>query len=290
MRLFAYQTPNGPAPGLCRGDKIFPMADEYGWAEAISILHKYGAKTAAADRPLTAPRPAVPATIHSKILCVGVNYQEHAAEGKMAPPEFPNFFVRYLSSLVPHEDNIILPHVSTKLDFEAELVIIVGKGGRYIGRDKALDHVFGYTTGMDGSVRDYQKRTSQFTMGKNFDRSGVLGPHIVTADELPSGAKGLSVQSRINGTLMQDGNTAEMIFDVASIVATASEAMELHPGDLIFTGTPSGVGFARKPPVFLKDGDTLEVSVEKGRRAEKQGGGGEGGVTSIILNNGPLLI
>ena len=263
MRLFAYHTPNGPAAGLCRGEQVFPMADDYGWAEAISILHKYGAKTAAADRPLTTPRPAVPATAQSKILCVGVNYQEHAAEGKMAAPEFPNFFVRYLSSLAAHEEQIILPHVSTKLDFEAELVIVIGKTGRYISRENALDHVFGYTAGMDGSVRDYQKRTSQFTMGKNFDRSGALGPHIVTADELPPGAKGLRVQSRVNGALMQDGNTADMIFDVASIVATASEAMLLHPGDLIFTGTPSGVGFARQPPVFLKEGDVVEVSVEK---------------------------
>jgi acylpyruvate hydrolase len=262
MRLFTYYTPNGPAAGLCRGEKIFPMAENYGWAEAISVLHKYGAKIAAADKPLTAPRPAVPATAQSKILCVGVNYQEHAAEGKMAAPEFPNFFVRYLSSLVAHDEPLILPRVSTKLDFEAELVIVIGKQGRYISRENALGHVFGYTAGMDGSVRDYQKRTSQFTMGKNFDRSGALGPHIVTADEVPPGAKGLRVQSRVNGDLMQDGNTADMIFDVASIVATASEAMQLHPGDLIFTGTPSGVGFARRPPVFLKDGDVVEVAVE----------------------------
>jgi 2-keto-4-pentenoate hydratase/2-oxohepta-3-ene-1,7-dioic acid hydratase in catechol pathway len=153
--------------------------------------------------------------------------------------------------------------VSTKFDFEAELVIIIGKGGRYVPKEEALEHVLGYTTGMDGSVRDYQKRTSQFTLGKNFDRSGALGPWIVTADELPEGAKGLKVQSRINGQLMQDGDTAEMIFDTAAIVSAASEAIALQPGDVIFTGTPSGVGFARKPPVFLKDGDVVEVSVER---------------------------
>ncbi|HEX2654114.1 MAG TPA: fumarylacetoacetate hydrolase family protein [Xanthobacteraceae bacterium] len=262
MRIFAYKTPDGPKAGVEKDGKIFGLAEDYSWADAVPVLHKYGAKAALMDRPLSAPRATVPATIASKILCVGVNYHEHAAEGKMPPPEFPNFFVRYISSLVANDEPILLPRVSTKLDFEAELVIIIGKGGRYIPREQALDHVLGYTTGMDGSVRDYQKRTSQFTLGKNFDRSGALGPYIVTPEELPAGAKGLKVQSRVNGQLMQDGNTAEMIFDTAAIVSAASEAITLQPGDVIFTGTPSGVGFARKPPVFLKDGDKVEVSVE----------------------------
>jgi acylpyruvate hydrolase len=263
MRIFAYNTPEGLKAGVERNGKIFALAEDYSWADTIPVLHKYGAKVALADQPLALPKASVPATIASKILCVGVNYHEHAAEGKMPPPEFPNFFVRYLSSLVANDEPIILPRVSTKLDFEAELVIIIGKGGRYIPREQALDHVLGYTTGMDGSVRDYQKRTSQFTLGKNFDRSGALGPYIVTPEELPEGAKGLKVQSRVSGQLMQDGNTAEMIFDTAAIVSAASDAMTLQPGDVIFTGTPSGVGFARKPPVFLKDGDIVEVSVEK---------------------------
>lgn len=263
MRIFAYNTPEGLKAGVERNGKIFALAEDYSWADAIPVLHKYGAIVALADQPLALPKAAVPATIASKILCVGVNYHEHAAEGKMPPPEFPNFFVRYLSSLVANDEPIILPRVSTKLDFEAELVIIIGKGGRYIPREQALDHVLGYTTGMDGSVRDYQKRTSQFALGKNFDRSGALGPYIVMPEELPEGAKGLKVQSRVNGQLMQDGNTAEMIFDTAAIVSAASDAMTLQPGDVIFTGTPSGVGFARKPPVFLKDGDIVEVSVEK---------------------------
>jgi acylpyruvate hydrolase len=262
MKLFCYHTPNGPMLGVCKGDQVFSLYDDHGWAENIGLLHKFGDRLAVADKPVASPRPAIPATVKSKILCVGVNYAEHAAEGKTAPPEFPNFFVRYLSSLVADGENIILPKVSAKLDFEAEMVIVVGKGGRYIPRDKALDHVLGYTTGMDGSVRDYQKRTSQFTLGKNFDRSGALGPYIISHDSVPPGAKGLNVQSKVNGALMQDGNTAEMIFDSAAIVSAASEAMTLQPGDIIFTGTPSGVGFARKPPVFLKDGDIVEVAVE----------------------------
>ncbi len=262
MRIFSYKTPDGPKAGVERDGKVFALAEDYPWPDAISVLHKNGVKVALADQPLSAPDAAVPATIASKILCVGVNYHEHAAEGKMPPPEFPNFFVRYISSLVANDEPIFLPRVSTKLDFEAELVIVIGRGGRYIPRESALDYVLGYTTGMDGSVRDYQKRTSQFTLGKNFDRSGALGPWIVTPDEVQEGAKGLKVQSRINGQLMQDGNTAEMIFDTAAIVSAASEAMTLQPGDVIFTGTPSGVGFARKPPVFLKGGDIVEVSVE----------------------------
>jgi 2-keto-4-pentenoate hydratase/2-oxohepta-3-ene-1,7-dioic acid hydratase in catechol pathway len=202
-------------------------------------------------------------TSSTRILCVGVNYADHAAEGKMEPPKFPNFFVRYPSSFVRHGEALQMPKLSTKYDFEGELVAVIGKAGRFISRDAALDYVSGYAIGMDGSVRDYQKRTSQFTLGKNFDRSGAIGPAIVPASNIPPGAKGLSLKTRVNGAIMQDASTSDMIFDVAAVVSTLSEAMTLQPGDLILTGTPSGVGFARTPPIFLKPGDEVEIEIEK---------------------------
>jgi acylpyruvate hydrolase len=264
MRLIACHTDRGLNPGLYRDGKVLPLSVGATWEESISALHRLQGVAPPAGEPLlaTATLPAVPATDKTRILCVGVNYADHASEGKMDAPKFPNFFVRYLSSLVADGESIVKPKVSDAFDYEAELVIIIGKQARHVTRERALEHVFGYTVGMDGSVRDYQRRTSQFTMGKNFDRSGSLGPAIVTADELPPGGTGLKVQSWLNGKLMQDGNTADLIFDTAAIVSYLSEAMVLNPGDLIFTGTPSGVGFARQPPVFMKEGDVLEVSVE----------------------------
>ena len=143
------------------------------------------------------------------------------------------------------------------------MVGVIGKAGRYIAKDKALAHVAGYSIFNDGSLRDYQLRTTQWMMGKNFDRSGSFGPELVTADELPPGASGLRIQARLNGQVVQDSNTTHMIFDVATLIATASEAMALNPGDIIIAGTPAGVGMARKPPLYMKVGDVCEVEVEK---------------------------
>lgn len=201
--------------------------------------------------------------IGARIFCVGHNYQEHAKEtGQAAAPEFPNFFTRFASSLVMSDEDIISPKVSTRHDYEGELVVVIGKAGRHIPIESALDYVYGYAIGMDGSVRDWQKRTSQFTLGKNFDRSGAISNHITPAAELPAGAHGLKLQTRLNGELLQDGDTADMVFGVAQLVSTLSTVMEIQPGDLIFTGTPAGVGMARDPRVFLKNGDELEVFIE----------------------------
>ena len=157
---------------------------------------------------------------------------------------------------------MILPTCSDKFDYEAELAIIIGKTATNVGAD-ALDYVAGYACFNDGSVRDYQRKSSQWTMGKNFDRTGGFGPELVTPDELPAGASGLRIVSRLNGQVMQDGNTDDMIFGTAALVATLSEAMTLEPGDVIATGTPAGVGYARKPPVFLRAGDRIEVEIER---------------------------
>jgi 2-keto-4-pentenoate hydratase/2-oxohepta-3-ene-1,7-dioic acid hydratase in catechol pathway len=215
----------------------------------------------AARRPLASVKPALPIAKPPKFVCVGLNYLEHAKEGGHAPPTYPSFFPRWATSLVPAEAPVIRPKASIQLDYECELTIVVGKGGRHISEADALGHVFGYTIFNDVSVRDYQRKTSQWAPGKNFDGTGPLGPVVVTADELPPGAVGLDIMTRVNGQTMQSSNTSDMIFPVARIIATLSEFMTLEPGDLIATGTPSGVAHARKPPAWMKAGDTVEVEV-----------------------------
>ena len=199
----------------------------------------------------------------AKALAIGLNYIDHAAESNFAPPKFPVVFQRYRSSWVAHDQPLVRPHVSTQFDYEAELVVVIGKPGRYISKEDALSHVAGYSLFNDGSLRDYQLRTNQWLLGKNFDASGSFGPEFVTADELPAGATGLRLQTRLNGTVLQDANTRDMIFDVATLVSVCSEPFALQPGDIIIAGTPAGVGFARKPPIFMKAGDVCEVEVER---------------------------
>ena len=199
----------------------------------------------------------------NKIICIGLNYREHAKEGGNPIPDYPAVFMRVTTSLVAHGQPILRPPVSDKLDYEAELAVIIGRSATRVTADRALDHVAGYACFNDGSVRDYQRKSTQWTMGKNFDRTGGFGPELVTPDELPAGASGLRIVSRLNGQIMQDGNTNDMIFDAAALIATLSEAMTLEPGDIIATGTPAGVGYARKPPVFMQAGDRIEVEIER---------------------------
>lgn len=197
-----------------------------------------------------------------KAFAIGLNYLDHAAESRFEPPKYPVVFHRYPSSWVAHEQPLIMPRVSDQFDYEAELVAVIGKAGRYIAKADALDHVAGYAIFNDGSLRDYQLRTNQWMLGKNFDASGSFGPEFVTADELPPGAVGLQIQCRLNGEVVQDANTRDMIFDVATLVSVCSEAMALQPGDIIITGTPAGVGMARKPQLWMKAGDVCEVEVQ----------------------------
>ncbi len=197
-----------------------------------------------------------------KIICVGLNYSDHAAEANLNPPDYPVLFMRTPASFVGHRQPLICPKMSTHFDYEAELVVVIGKAGRHIAKSRALDHVAGYTVANEGSVRDFQMRTSQWTIGKNFDSSGAIGPEIVTPDELPKGAKGLKIECRLNGDVLQSSTTAAMIFDVATLIKEASTIFKLEPGDIIVTGTPAGVGFVRKPPIFMKPGDTCEIEIE----------------------------
>ena len=199
-----------------------------------------------------------------KIVCLGLNYFDHAKEGGRDKPEYPWFFYRGSSSLIAHGEAGILPKVSGRFDYEAELAVVIGKKvPRHTKEADALQYVFGYSCFNDMSVRDYQKRTPQWTIGKNFDATGGFGPVLVTADELPPGAKGLHIQGRLNGQVMQDANTDDMIFSVTETIALLAECLTLEPGDAIVMGTPAGVGQARTPPVWMKAGDVIEIEVEK---------------------------
>ena len=196
-----------------------------------------------------------------KIFCIGVNYTDHQKEMGRGKTEHPTIFLRFADTLIPHGQAAWIPRVSSQVDYECELAVIIGKGGRYIEAARALDHVAGYTCFNDISVRDFQRHTTQFTPGKNFPRTGSLGPWMVTKDEIPD-PHVLAIKTRLNGAVMQSANTAQMIFRVPELIAYLSSFTTLSPGDIIATGTPSGVGFARSPPVFMKAGDVVEVEIE----------------------------
>ena len=196
------------------------------------------------------------------IWCIGLNYADHSVESGFAVPTYPAIFSRFSSSLIGHNASVVRPKVSKQLDFEGEMVAVIGKAGKYIAKENALDHVAGYSIFNDASIRDYQMKSGQWTIGKNFDNTGPFGPVFVTADELPPGAAGLKIQTRLNGVVVQDASTSSLIFDVATLVSQLSEAMCLQPGDVIVTGTPSGVGMARNPQLWMKAGDVCEIEIE----------------------------
>ncbi len=206
---------------------------------------------------LLPPLPAPP-----KIICVGLNYADHSAESGFAEaPSYPTLFGRFASSLIGAGAPVIRPRLSEQLDYEGEIVAVIGRGGRDIAKERALDHVIAYSLFNDVSVRDYQFKAPQWTVGKNFDGTGPFGPYLVTADELPPGIRGLRLVTRLNGQVVQDASTDDLIFDVATIIHTVSQAFTLGAGDVIVTGTPAGVGMARKPPLWMKAGDVVEVEV-----------------------------
>ena len=273
MRLVTFDKGGRAVPGVRRGDDIVDLsvaAPELpgSWPEicAAGAMDRIAAAVAvapgAAVKPAASVRLLAPIPNPPKILAIGLNYRSHAEEAGIPIPDYPIVFPRWPGSIVGHGEAILRPPESTQFDYEAELLVVIGTGGRRIPKARALDHVLGYSAFNDGSLRDYQFKANQWTMGKNFDASGAFGPEIVTPDELPSGAAGLRIQCRLNGEVLQDGNTDDMIFDVATLIAELSVVMTLEPGDIIPTGTPPGVGFARKPPVWMKPGDVCEVEIE----------------------------
>lgn len=203
-----------------------------------------------------------PITTPGKILCIGLNYVDHSAESGFQQPEFPTIFGRVNSGLLGHNAPMVKPKVSDQLDFEGELAVVIGREGKHISTADALDYVAGYSVFNDGSVRDYQIKTPQWFFGKNFDNTGAFGPEFVSADELPPGAKGLKLETRLNGEVLQSANTSDMVFGVADLIEYISKGMTLYPGDVIVAGTPSGIGFSRKPQVWMKPGDVCEVEIE----------------------------
>ena len=229
------------------GDALKKAADALARGRAVDV------KTAVFAMPLAA---------RGRVICIGLNYRAHAEESGHAIPKFPTVFPRFTESLVAHNAPLIRPKVSTELDYEGEFVIVIGKGAHHVPVKDALSHVAGYSIFNDGSVRDYQMRTPQWAIGKNFDNPGSFGPYFVTADALPPGASGLRLRTRVNGMTVQDTLTSDLIFDTATLVSLMSDAFALNPGDIIVTGTPSGVGGLRKPQLFLKPGDICEVEVE----------------------------
>ncbi len=195
-----------------------------------------------------------------KIICVGINYRPHVEEMGRDIPDNPVLFVRFAESLVGHQTPIVKPRASEQYDFEGEVAIVIGRRARHITADEAYEYVAGFTCFMDGSVRDWQRHTTQFTAGKNFHHSGALGPWLLTADEVPN-PESLSLTTRVNGRVMQEGKLEELIFNIPSLIEYCSTFTELLPGDIIATGTPGGVGAARNPPVWLSDGDVVEVDI-----------------------------
>ncbi len=228
-----------------------------GLAEAKRILAKETADHRLAEVTFL---PVI--TDPGKILAIGLNYADHAAEAKAKVPDKPIVFTRFSDSHVGHEQPLVKPRESDKYDYEVELCIVIGKPARRVAAKDALTYVAGYTIYHDGSVRDWQFHSSQFIAGKNFPGSGAVGPWLVTVDELPD-ASALGLTTKINGQLLQNGNTRDMIFPVAELVSYCSQFTQLGPGDMISSGTPDGVGFARKPPLYMKPGDLVEMEIER---------------------------
>ncbi|HEV2954570.1 MAG TPA: fumarylacetoacetate hydrolase family protein [Xanthobacteraceae bacterium] len=211
---------------------------------------------------LASIRFALPVARPGKIVCLGLNYLEHAKEGGHQKPEYPSIFMRCQTSLTPHLAPIVRPFASETLDYEAELLVVIGRRIKHARLDEALACVAGYSCFNDGSVRKFQRRTSQWDMGKNFDHTGGFGPWVVEAQALPPGAKGLKIESRLSGQVLQSDNTANMMFAVAETIVDVTQGMTLEPGDIIAMGTPSGVGHARKPPLWMRAGDVCEIEIE----------------------------
>ena len=248
--------------GLTQHDIGFPGTLPELIAQGADLLRIGRSLGQAPAIDLNAVRLLPPVPVPPKILCVGLNYDDHLEESGLKKPTYPEIFGRFATSLIAHREPIRRPRESIALDYEAELAVVIGTPGRRIPQEQALDHVAGYSLFNDATVRDFQLRTPQWTIGKNFDGTGSFGPWIVTPDAVPPGASGLRIQGRLNGRVMQDARTDQLIFSVPALIAMISVAMSLERGDVIITGTPGGVGAARKPPVYMQAGDVFEVEIE----------------------------
>jgi len=269
MRFVTFEQDSERQPGVVLHDQIVSLKPA-GFADMLAVLQggdaaleridrflaAQPAGTPAATAKLCAPIPAPP-----KILCMGLNYRDHAEEAHLEIPKYPVFFAKYDNTVIGSGDHIVIPKNTRKPDYEAEFGFVIGKRARHIKADQWRDYVFGYMNCNDVSARDFQMSVSQWTMGKNFDTFGPMGPWLVSAEEIED-PHNLNVMLTVNGETMQSSNTRELIFKIPETVEFLSSVMTLEPGDVIFTGTPAGVGFGRKPPRWLKPGDEVVVSVE----------------------------
>jgi acylpyruvate hydrolase len=262
MRFATIRTPDGTTAARLDGDVLVPLA-----AADVGALLADGGGPAAAERAGAAPVPASEARFAtlipqpSKVLCVGLNYRSHILETGRDLPQYPTLFAKFAQTLLGAHDDLVLPSVSNRVDWEVELGVVIGRPIYRASRDEAAAAIAGYTVTNDVSMRDWQRRTLQWLQGKMFERSTPVGPYLVTGDEVGDAAD-LEVRCEVDGAVMQQSRTSDLLFGPAEIAAYASQAITLLPGDLLLTGTPGGVGDARKPPVYLQPGQTLRTVVE----------------------------
>jgi 2-keto-4-pentenoate hydratase/2-oxohepta-3-ene-1,7-dioic acid hydratase in catechol pathway len=271
LRFVTFHTERGNEPGVMLGGQAIGLRGAgfesvasiiAGGAEALDRVARWVQRPPAGELPdMETIRLRAPIARPPKIICIGLNYRDHAEEGKMTIPEVPTVFCKFATSIIGPRDPIVLPKNSVKPDYEAEFVVVIGKRGRHIPEENWRDYVFGYSILNDVSARDFQMATTQWTMGKTFDTFAPFGPEIVTADEVEN-PHNLAISLTLNGEVMQNSNTGNMIFQTPRLIAFLSSVMTLEPGDIISTGTPAGVGFARKPPRWLRPGDEVTVRVE----------------------------
>jgi 2-keto-4-pentenoate hydratase/2-oxohepta-3-ene-1,7-dioic acid hydratase in catechol pathway len=270
MRFVTIHRPTYNEPGVWFDDQVIGLRDAgfddvisviSGGADAMDRVLRWIASPPLSETldPLTT-RLAAPIPKPPKIVCIGLNYRDHAEETKMAIPSVPTVFAKFPTAVIGHRHPIVLPKNSTRPDYEAELAVVIGKGGRHIPEERWQDHVFGYTILNDVSARDFQMATSQWMIGKTFDTFAPIGPAIVTADEIEDPHQ-LAISLTLSGEVMQDSNTSNLIFKIPRLIAYLSSVFTLEPGDIIATGTPAGVGFARHPPRYLKPGDEVTVRI-----------------------------
>ncbi len=266
MRLMSGVHAGRPVFGVVDGEEVFDLSGAR-WPNLRAALNDVGADGLVSFDWRNAPRLPIADTVllppipdPDKILCVGLNYRAHAEEAGMPIPVHPSIFVRFAGSLVGHEQPVWRPRVSHQFDYEAELAVIIGRRCRHVPESDAMGVIAGYSCLAEHSVRDFQRHATQATAGKNFQNSGGFGPWLVTADEIPDPSN-LPVIGRLNGEIVQDGSTADLIFSIPRLIAYVTSFTELLPGDVISTGTPSGVGFTRKPPLYLQPGDRFDVEI-----------------------------
>ena len=268
MKLISFSKNGNEGFGALSGEHVVDLTGLKGAATLRALLEADG--LGAAREKLAAGAAAFkladcvllpPITNPSKVLCVGINYVEHAAEAGRAVGQYPVIFQRYADTLIGHGAAMLKPKVSEKFDYEGELAVVIGKGGGHISKDDAMAHVAGYSCFNDASARDWQFHTHQYGMGKNFRTSGPFGPWLLTADEVPD-YRNLRIRTLVNGHELQNDTPAKLAFDVPHLISYISHALDWRPGDVLATGTPSGIGFKRNPPILLKDGDTVDIVID----------------------------